>query len=139
MDITFIDIFLWGLYGYAVQHKPNSTLIVHMVLCTCICLNCREICLLDTSRLPFAAPGIKKTFEVALLCGVVKMSVWFQVIIELSVRSIEISKDVIDILLRQNHRDLVLVHSTSMASDATAEILYRICLHQDGYTSVRFV
>jgi len=45
---------------------------------------------------------------------------------------------VIDILLRQNKRDLVLIDCDSMATDATSEILYRICLHRDAHSASRY-
>lgn len=60
-----------------------------------------------------------------------------QVIIELSVRSADVSKILIDRLLRQNHRDILMINSQSMATDATAEILYRIGLHHDNNASTR--
>ena len=60
-----------------------------------------------------------------------------QVIIELSVRSADVSKTLIDRLLRQNHRDILMINSQCMATDATAEILYRIGLHHDSNAATR--
>mgnify|MGYP001795743135 FL=1 len=52
-------------------------------------------------------------------------------------RSADVSKTLIDRLLRQNHRDILMINSQCMATDATAEILYRIGLHHDSNAATR--
>lgn len=62
-----------------------------------------------------------------------------KVITELSIRSIDISKMVLDILLRHNHHDIMMLNAESMATDATAEILHNICMYQDSHLPSRYV